>query len=315
MTGTIAVLGTMNFGDGLDNAAATLVLNEALDSGIHYIDTANGYAGGASEEIIGRALTARRHDVHLASKVGMPHGDADGAPPLSAAAIRQCLKGSFRRLNTDYLDLYYLHQPDRATPVDETLDTLAALLEEGAIRSWAISNHASWQLAELADKARERGIPGPAASQQLYNVVCRRIESEYLEAAAHFEAPVVAYNPLAGGLLTGKHSYAARPDSGRFGGERLGKMYTDRYWDPRMFEAIERLRDISDEAGLDMREVSLRWLVDRPGVSGILVGGSRPEQVRSNLDTITHGPLEPELVERVDAVGEWLDGPVPKYNR
>ncbi|MDQ1138142.1 aryl-alcohol dehydrogenase-like predicted oxidoreductase [Microbacterium sp. SORGH_AS 1204] len=315
MTRTTAVLGTMTFGDGLDETASALVLKTALDSGIVDIDTANGYAGGVSEEIIGRALTGRRDDVRLASKVGMPHPDAEGAAPLSSAGITRCIDGSLRRLRTDHLDLYYLHQPDRTTSVGETLDTLGALLADGRVRAWGISNFASWQLAELVFEARARGIQSPVISQQLYNAVCRRIESEYIEAADRFGAPVIAYNPLAGGLLTGKHSFHAPPTGGRFGGERLGRMYTDRYWDPRMFDAIDRLRGVAEQAGLDMREIALRWLVDRPGVAGVLVGGSRPEQVRSNLDTLSRGPLDPDLTACIDEIGDWLNGPVPAYNR
>lgn len=315
MSATAAVLGTMTFGDGLDESSSKRVLDEALDRGLRDVDTANGYAGGASEQILGRALSGRRDEVRLASKVGMPHPDAEGAAPLSRIAIERCVTGSLRRLATDRLDLYYLHQPDRATPVGETLDALAGLLDDGRIRAWGVSNVASWQLAELVFGARERGMAGPVASQQLYNALCRRIEPEYREAAERFDAPVIAYNPLAGGLLTGRHRYAQAPEGGRFGGERLGRMYTDRYWDPRMFEAIDRLREVAEDAGAEMRELALRWLVGRPGVAGVLIGGSRPEHVRSNLDVLERGALDPALAARIDEIGDWIDGPVPAYNR
>lgn len=315
MNAPATVLGTMTFGDGLDETAARSVLDEALERGVRDIDTANGYAGGASEEIIGRALGDRRADVRLDSKVGIPHPDAEGAPPLSAPAIRRCLDASLARLRTDHLDTYYLHQPDRSTPVGETLDALAGLLETGRIRSWGVSNTASWQLAELAFLARDRGMPGPRVSQQLYNVLCRRVESEYREAAQRFDAPLIAYNPLAGGLLTGRHRYAEPAADGRFAGDRLGRMYTERYWDPRMFEAIDRLRVVADDAGLPLVELALRWLSGRPAVAGILIGGSRPAQVCANIDILEKGPLDADLVARIEEVGDWVDGPVPAYNR
>ncbi|MET4639632.1 aldo/keto reductase [Mycetocola sp. 2940] len=315
MSVTPAVLGTMTFGDGLDEQAARRVVDEALDRGIRDVDTANGYAGGASEEIVGRSVSGRRDDVRLASKVGIPHPDADGAAPLSAAGIERCLDASLRRLGTDHLDMYYLHQPDRATPVGETLDALSTLLSRGKILAWGVSNFASWQLAELAFESRERGMVGPTMSQQLYNALCRRIEHEYCEAAERFKAPVIAYNPLAGGLLTGRYRYEHAPAGGRFAGERLGRMYTERYWDSRMFEAIDRLREVADEAGIELRELALRWIIGRPSVSGVLVGGSRPEHLRSNLDALESGPLDDVLIQRIDQVGDWIDGPVPDYNR
>lgn len=315
MTGIRTILGTMTFGDGLEEADARRVVDAALERGVCDIDTANGYAGGASERIVGRAIAGHRSGVRLASKVGMPNPDAAGAAPLSSIAVRRCLDASLSRLDTDHLDLYYLHQPDRSTPVGETLDVLAALLEEGRILAWGVSNFASWQLAEVALEARTRGMAAPVASQQLYNAVCRRVEAEFVEAGLRFGAPIVAYNPLAGGLLTGKHRFDSAPAGGRFGGERLGKMYTDRYWDPRMFEAIERLRVLADGSGLELRELALRWLIDRRGVEGILVGGSRPEQIRSNLDAVALGALDPDLVVRIDEISAWLDGPVPSYNR
>ncbi|MGK9220398.1 MULTISPECIES: aldo/keto reductase [unclassified Microbacterium] len=310
-----AVLGTMTFGDGLDEASARRVLDEAVSRGVRDIDTANGYAGGASEEFLGRALSGRRDEVRLASKVGIPHPDAAGAAPLSAVGIERCIAGSLRRLDTDHLDVYYLHQPDRATSVGETLDTLARLIDDGRVRAWGVSNHASWQLAELVFESRARGMAGPILSQQLYNALCRQIEAEYREAAERFDAPVVAYNPLAGGLLTGRHRYEEMPAGGRFGGDRLGAMYTERYWDPRMFEAIDRLRVLADDSGIELRELALRWLIGRPGLHGVLIGGSRPEHVRSNLDALDRGPLDADLVARIDEIGDWIAGPVPAYNR
>lgn len=309
------VLGTMTFGDGIDAADAERIVGESLERGVRDIDTANGYAGGESERILGAVLRGRRDDVRLASKVGIPHPDAREFAPLSAQAMERSLAGSLARLGTDHLDLYYLHQPDRDTPIGETLDALARFIDDGRISAWGVSNVASWQLTELVYEARVRGLAAPVSAQQLYNALCRRIEDEFVEASEHFATPIMAYNPLAGGLLTGNHHYAARPSEGRFGGERLGAMYTDRYWDPRMFEAVDRLRTLAVEAGISLREMALRWLIGRRNIDAVLLGGSKPEHISGNLTALAQGRLNHEMIAKIDGVGDWLAGPVPAFNR
>jgi len=309
------VLGTMTFGDGADARAAGDMVEDFLAAGGDGIDTANGYAAGRSETVLADLIRGRRDQIILASKVGIPHPDADGAPPLSIDGIRRCVAASLRRLNTDHLDLLYLHQPDRSTPIAKTLAALRALLDTGAIAAWGVSNFAAWQVAELRRAAADHEVPDPVIAQQVYNVVATRVDDEYAEYARTTGIPTVVYNPLAGGLLTGKHTRQQPPGSGRFGASRLGGMYRDRYWHETVFQAVEALRAIADAAGLSMAELALRWTIDRPVVDAVLVGGSRPQNIRTNLAAIAKGPLPADLADAVTAVSTTLHGPMPAYNR
>lgn len=309
------VLGTMTFGDTVDRDGAAAMLDAALDAGITHIDTANGYAGGESERILASLLQGRRDRVTLATKAGMPHPDAGEHSPLSAAGLRASVEGSLSRLQTDHVELFYLHQPDRAAPLTETLSTVAELVAEGKIGALGVSNYAAWQIAELNHVADAVGAPRPVAAQQLYNLLARRIEDEYAEFAAVTELTTVVYNPLGGGLLTGRHSFDADPTEGRFGDSRLAQMYRQRYWNAAIFEAIEALAVIADKAGMPLTELALRWLVSKPATGPILLGGSKVGHLQANIAAVAHGPLAEDVVTACDEVGAALRGPMPNYNR
>lgn len=309
------VLGTMTFGDTVDADGAAAMLDAALDAGITHIDTANGYAGGESERILAELLRGRRDKVTLATKAGIPHPDAGDHAPLSAAGLRAGIDGSLSRLQTDHVDLFYLHQPDRATPVAETLETIAELVREGKIGALGVSNYAAWQIAELNHVADTVGAPRPVAAQQLYNLLARRIEDEYVEFAAVTGLTTVVYNPLGGGLLTGRHSFGTEPAEGRFGDSRLAQMYKQRYWNTAIFEAIEALGIVADKAGLSLTELALRWLVSKPATGPILLGGSKVSHLQSNIAAVSKGPLTDDVVAACDDVGSALRGPMPNYNR
>ncbi|WP_285495852.1 aldo/keto reductase [Actinomadura sp. NBRC 104425] len=309
------VLGTMTFGDTAGRDTAARMLDVAADAGVTMLDTANGYAGGACEEILGELLATRRDRFLLAGKVGIPHPDAGDAPPLSAEAIRRCLDGSLRRLRTDRLDVYYLHQPDRRTPIEETLDALAEQVAAGKIRYVGVSNFAAWQIAELRAAAAGRGAPVPVLSQPLYNLISRRIEEEYTEFAERAGLVNIVYNPLGGGLLTGRHRFDESPATGRFGDSGLAEMYRRRYWDRRLFEAVEALAEGAAEAGLTLPELAFRWLLSRPAVGAVLVGSSKVEHLEANIAAAQGPPPGADLLELCDAVWERLRGPAPAYNR
>ena len=309
------VLGTMTFGDTVDAATAERMVDVALDNGVTAIDTANGYAGGASETILSGILPTRRDRVHLASKAGMPNPDAGDNSPLSPAGLRASVDGSLRRLGVERLDLFYLHQPDRATPVVETLATVSELVAEGKIGSLGVSNFAAWQIAELNAAADAVGTDRPVVAQQLYNLVARRIEEEYFEFADTTGLLTMVYNPLGGGLLTGRHRFEQKPTGGRFGDSRLAAMYTERYWDATLFEAITALQEIAAGAGIPMTELALRWLLGQERVGALLLGGSKVEHLESNIATAALGALPAEVVAACDAVGAALRGPMPAYNR
>ncbi|MFF0223619.1 aldo/keto reductase [Streptomyces sp. NPDC004629] len=309
------VLGTMTFGDTVDREGAAAMLDAALDAGLTGVDTANGYAGGDSERLLGELLPGRRDRIVLATKAGIPHPDQGEHAPLSAAGLRAALEGSLKRLGTDHVDLFYLHQPDRSTPLAETLATVAEFAAEGKIRALGVSNYAAWQIAELVRTADETGAPRPVVAQQLHNLLARRIEEEYVEYAAVSGLRTMVYNPLGGGLLTGRHHFGQTPGQGRFGDSRLAAMYRQRYWDERLFTAVDRLTAVADGAGIPLTELALRWLLDRPSTDALLLGGSRTAHLLANIAAAQAGPLPADVSAACDEVGARLRGPMPAYNR
>ncbi|MHA3024652.1 aldo/keto reductase [Mycobacterium sp. BMJ-28] len=309
------ILGTMTFGDTVDAAGAQEMLEVALDAGINHVDTANGYAGGQTERILGDLLKGRRDRVTLATKAGMPHPDAGEHSPLSAQGLRASVEGSLARLGTDHVELFYLHQPDRAAPLAETLTTVADLVHEGKIGALGVSNFAAWQIGEINHTADEVGAPRPVVAQQLYNLLARRIEDEYAEFASVTGLITMVYNPLGGGLLTGRHRFDADPADGRFGTSRLAQMYKQRYWNTAIFEAVEALSTIAEKAGIPLTELALRWLLSKPATGPILLGGSKVGHLQANIAVLGRGPLPADVIEACDDVGAALRGPMPNYNR
>jgi aryl-alcohol dehydrogenase-like predicted oxidoreductase len=305
--------GTMTFGAQTDEATAQRIMDCCLDAGINFIDTANVYNGGAAETIVGKTLRGRRDKVIMASKVRGKMGGAPDEIGLSRTAIRKAIDASLTRLGTDYLDLYYLHMPDYDTPIEETLETMEELVRAGKLRFPAVSNYAAWQVAEILWICEKRGYHPYFISQPMYNLIARGIEDEYLPFCQRFGVAVVPYNPLAGGLLTGKHSRQGGPTPGtRFDGN---KMYQARYWLDDDFAAVEELRSIAAEAGKTLVELALQWLLTQPAVDSIILGASRLEQLQENLKAAESARLDKSVLERCDAVWKRLRGVTPKYNR
>ena len=303
-------LGTMTFGDQVEVGRARDLVQHALAAGAVMIDTANVYAAGRSEIIVGQVLEGLRDRVVLATKVGIPVSPQDTAP-LAPRRIRDELESSLRRLRTDHVDLYYLHQPDRATPVEESLSAISALIAEGKVRSWGVSNFAAWQIAELRQVAIGLGMPLPTAAQQPYNLLSRRLEDEYAEFARATGIATVVYNPLAGGLLTGKHQLASEPTEGRFASE----MYRDRYWNVTTHTAVGRLQDLAADLGLTLVQLALRWLLTGDVATSVLLGASRAEHLAENLAAASDDPLGAETLDVCDEVWSTLRGVAPAYNR
>ena len=309
------VLGTMTFGAPVTRDTAEQMLRACATAGITMIDTANVYAGGASETMLGELLAGRREEFWLASKVGMPSPEAGDDAPLSRRAIRACLDASLRRLGTDYLDVYYLHQPDRATPAEETLAAIDEQVQAGKVRYLGVSNYAAWQIGELACVAARTGYPAPVISQPLYNLVARRIEAEYAEFATRAGLANVVYNPLGGGLLTGKHQFDRAEADGRFGEQGLGPMYRQRYWTRPLFDAVAALQDAAASRGWTLTEAALRWLLSRDLVTSVLLGASSLEHLTANIAACQGPAPDAELCARFDEIWRGLDGPAPAYNR
>ncbi|MER5178306.1 aldo/keto reductase [Streptomyces sp. NPDC002896] len=309
------VLGTMTFGDTADRATAAAMLDAALDAGITGVDTANGYAGGESERILAELLPGRRDRIVLATKAGIPHPDQGEHAPLSAEGLRAALDGSLKRLGTDRVDLFYLHQPDRATPLAETLAAVAEFVRDGKVLALGVSNFAAWQIAELNRVADEVGAPRPVVAQQLHNLLARRVEEEYVEFAATTGLRTMVYNPLGGGLLTGRHTFEQAPGSGRFGDSKLAAMYRERYWNEDLFRAVADLTRIAADAGLPLTELALRWLLTRPSTDALLLGGSKADHLKANIAAAAAGELPADVLAACDEVGARLRGPMPAYNR
>jgi len=305
--------GTMTFGSQTDEATATRMVDRCLDAGINFFDTANIYNQGAAETILGKALGSRRQKVVVATKVRGKMGDKPDESGLSRAAILKAIETSLQRLGTDYVDIYYLHQPDCDVPIEETLAAMEAHVRAGKVRFPAVSNYAAWQVCEILWISEKNGFKPPYISQPMYNLIARGIEEEYLAFCKRFGVAVIPYNPLAGGLLTGKHSRERGPMTGtRFD---KNQMYLDRYWHDDDFAAVEELRTIAREAGKTLVELSFQWLLSQPQVDSIILGASRLEQLEENLKACEGGRMDDSVLARCDAVWKRLRGITPKYNR
>jgi aryl-alcohol dehydrogenase-like predicted oxidoreductase len=279
-TSPVLALGTMNFGKRTPAGEAERVVARAFERGIRLFDTANVYVEGESERILGRALRGKRDRCIVATKVGL-NGIPKHREGLSAAVVQKALDESLLRLGMDYVDVYYLHAPDPSVPIEETLGAMDRLVDAGKTRAWGVSNYASWQVLEMFHIADEGGIPRPAISQVIYNALIRQIEIEYTKFTARYPLHTTVYNPLAGGLLAGKHQKGVAPAGSRFDNNR---MYLRRYWTDRLFEHTARLGSIAREEGLSPVEFAYAWVAGRPGVDSILVGPADVSQLDAAID-------------------------------
>ena len=304
-------LGTMTFGGQCDEAMARRMVDFSLDRGVNFIDTANAYNAGAAEEITGRVLHGRRGRVVLASKVSLRMGDADDQSGLSRRAIFRAVEESLVRLQTDYLDIYYLHQPDYSTPYEETLAAMEDLVCAGKVRYPAASNFASWQICLLRGLAEKAGYRPIHIAQPMYNLLARGIEQEYFPMAKQLGVSTIAYNPLAGGLLTGKHKGDPLPGT-RFA---QSAVYRNRYWKRANFCALEKLATAACAQGRSLVSIGLNWLVHHTLADCVVLGASRIEQLQENIGVLEDGPLTPEIVGVCDEVWSDLAGVGPQYNR
>jgi aryl-alcohol dehydrogenase-like predicted oxidoreductase len=315
MKRTAIRLGTMNFGKRTPADESERILRRALELDIRHFDTANVYNDGESERILGRVLGPARGTVEIATKVGLARagGAAEG---LSRAAVERAIDESLGRLATDYVDLYYLHAPDHRTPIEETMDALARLFETKKIRAWGVSNYASWQILEMNALADARRMPRPATSQVLYNLLIREIEIEYLGFTKRFPIHTTVYNPLAGGLLSGRYrpEEFARPPERRGTRFEANKMYRGRYWSARMFELTEALKPVAQGEGMTLVELAYAWVAGRPGVDSVLVGPTTVAQLDAAVDACKKGIPETGLT-RIDVIWAAHTGTDTHYVR
>ena len=306
-------LGTMTFGGQTDEEEARRIMDLALERGVTLFDTANVYTEGRSETIVGRYLMGRRDEVILATKVGSQSGDGPEGGPLSREQLRWSVEQSLARLGTDHIDLLYLHKPDYTTPIEETFEGLTLLVTEGLVRQVGISNYAAWQVAQLMERCRGRGYTAPVISQNVYNLLTRGIEPELIPCLEDYELGLTVYNPLMGGLLSGKQDLAQPRAGSRFADN---EMYYARYWKDANLEAVRRLDALAREAGHSLLELAFIWTLDNSAVSSVLVGASSAVQMEENLTAMEQvNWLTPELREACDAIWLQLCGSTFAYNR
>jgi aryl-alcohol dehydrogenase (NADP+) len=304
--------GTMTFGKPVDQATASRMVDRSIAAGINFFDTANIYQLGASETMLGEAIRGKRDKLIVASKVRGKMGEGAEECGLSKPAILAEVERSLRRLQTDYLDIYYLHQPDYGVPIEETLEAMNSLVLAGKVRYVGSSNYASWQVGQGFCLAEKRHLAAPVIAQPMYNLIARGIEQEFVPMAKQFGVSLIAYNPLAGGLLTGKHTLDSITPDTRFDDN---KMYQDRYWHPQDFEAVRQLQQVAKGAGRTLVSLALNWLLHHSAADCVILGASRLEQLEENLVSAGQGPLPAEAVKACDEVWQKLRGPIPVYNR
>jgi aryl-alcohol dehydrogenase-like predicted oxidoreductase len=275
-------LGTNTFGNPCDQATASRIVGRALDLGVNFIDTADRYSNGVSEEFLGNALKGRRDDVIIATKTGAryePGWEAGGR--LTRRRITAKLEASLRRLQTDRIDVYYCHFPDPLTPIEETIRVLDDLVSAGKILYPACSNFAGWELADIGHICSAGQYSPMVAAQHRYNLINRVIETEVIPAASKFGMSIVAYSPLAAGFLTGKY----RSDEQLPPGSRLAESadYRNMLLTPANFEALERYQSYAAEHGVTLTELAIGWLLAQPAVCSAIVGATSEIQVEQNI--------------------------------
>ena len=288
------VLGTMTFGLQTDEETSIKILDTAAEAGINFLDTADVYplggglpTAGRTEEIIGRWLKGKREHFIIATKAVGKVGSAPWDQGSSRKHILDAIDASLRRLGTDYVDLYQLHSDDASTPLDETLEALDTVVRAGKVRYIGVSNFLAYRLARALGRADVRHLTRFVSIQPRYNLLFREIERELLPLAQEEGLAVIPYNPLAGGLLTGKHKLAEGPTSGtRFTLGTAAERYQERYWHDREFNTVEELRTVADLAGLSLTTLALAWVLSNPIITAPIIGASRPEQLIDSLKAV-----------------------------
>ena len=297
-------LGGNNFGWWADEQASIKVINRALDLGINYIDTADSYDVGRSEEFVGKALKGKRDTVLLATKFGRRMGDGPNEGGASRYYIMRALEASLRRLQTDYIDLYQMHVPDPATPIEETLRALSDLVQAGKVRYIGCTNVAGWQLSEALWTSRVHNLHSFVTVQARYNLLTRQIEAELVPCSRAYGIGVIPWGPLAGGFLTGKYEKGAKPPADA----RMAKpnnLYSPLMTDEN-YQKVAKLKAFAAERGHSVTELAIAWLLAKPWVSSVIAGARTPEQLSANLPATEWKLTNAELAE-LDTICPFVD--------
>jgi aryl-alcohol dehydrogenase-like predicted oxidoreductase len=280
-------LGTMMFGGPTDEAAAREIVAHARDAGVNFIDTANMYAEGRSETITGRAIQGERDHWIVATKVGNPVGKGPNDRGLSRRHLFSACEASLRRLGLDYVDIYYLHKEDHATPLAETVGALADLVRAGKVRYIGVSNFRAWRIAELCRLCDAAGIDRPVVCQPYYNAMNRMPEVEILPACAHFGLGIVPYSPLARGVLTGKYAPGSVPPGDTRAGRRDTRMM-ETEWREESLAAAQRIKVHAEERGITPAQFAVAWVLNNRVVTSVLAGPRTMDQWRHYLSALNY---------------------------
>ena len=304
-------LGTMTFGYQCDEETSFAIMDTAYDAGITFFDTADIYPLGAPQEILGRTEEVvgawmrrgdrTREDIVLATKCFGRSGAHEWDQGNNRKNIMRAIDASLRRLGTDYVDLYQIHFWDRHTPIDETLTAMDDLVRSGKVRYVGCSNTMAYQLARSIGRSEVLGVSRFESVQPRYNLLFRENERELFPLCTEERVAVIPYNPLAGGLLTGKHRAGAPTEGTRFTLGRSQEMYRERYWQDQMFATVDELRTVAEEAGVPLTTLAVQWVLANPVITAPIIGASRPEQLAASVAAVG-SPLEPEIKQRLDTL-------------
>ncbi|KAL5270441.1 hypothetical protein ACHWQZ_G001231 [Mnemiopsis leidyi] len=319
------VLGTMEMGKRMNFEESEKFLKKFQEYGHTELDTAYMYAGGAdggstgglTEEFMGKIDTVDGSNVATKANPG-------GGKTLSPNSVRHQLETSLRKLNTKSVDLFYLHWPCMEANIEETLSEVNNLYKEGKFKRFGLSNFISWQVAEVQQICIKQGFVRPSVYQGMYNCLTRMVETELLPCLRKYNMSFYCYNPLAGGLLTGKHKRDDQPENvieaGRFAGKQWGQAYRDRFWREKYFDALDIIQSACVKEGVPVTAAALRWVTHHSALSGenndaIIVGASGISHLVSNLDALNEGPLPLSIVEAIEQGHELTKGHGPNYFR
>ena len=294
-------LGGNNFGWWADEKTSVTVIDAALAAGITFIDTADVYDRGHSEEYLGRALKGKRQQVIIATKFGMPMGQGPNERGGSRQYILQAAEASLRRLQTDYLDLYYMHAADASTPIAETLSAFDSLVKSGKVRYLGCSNFAPWQVSEAMWTARTEHFAPFVVVQQQYNLLARQIETELVPCCQAHKLGLVPYSPLANGFLTGKYKKGQEPPKDSRIAAASNAPGMKGILNDANFDKLAKLESFAAEHGHSVGELAFAWLLSRPWLASVIAGARKPEQITANV-AAAKWKLTAEEAKAVDAI-------------
>ncbi len=297
-------LGALTFGRNTDETEGARIVELAIGAGVNFFDTADSYNNGKSEEILGMALKSHRQEVIVASKFFNPMGKGPNDSGMSRVHIMQSIENSLRRLKTDYLDLYYIHHLDEETPLEEGLRALDDLVHQGKVRYIACSNYEAWRLLEALWISETRNLYRIECYQPQYNLVVRDIEQDIIPVCKLKNLGVVTYSPLANGFLSGKYKPGEREVKGTRSEE--GWVFLDQTWAPNADEILKTLLEVANELRRSPAQVAIRWVLEQPLISSVIIGARSAVQVKDNLNAGSW-KLPPEVNARLCEVSTLPD--------